>query len=160
MPLYQRKGYGQFLIDFSYLLSKKESKTGSPERPLSDLGLLSYRSYWKNVLFRELQHQDGSISIEELSNITSLTHDDIISTLQNQDMIQYDKLTKHYSIKLDIKTIKEHLKRVDEKNYSRIDPEKLTWTPFVLSRDRLAVLLGQTKITIKNTDESTDVEVI
>lgn len=159
MPIYQRKGYGQFLIDFSYLLSRKESKTGSPERPLSDLGLLSYRSYWKNVLFRELQNQDGSISIEELSNITSLTPDDIISTLQNANMIQYDKLTKNYSIVLDIKTINKHLQTLRDKNYARIDPEKLTWTPFVLSRDRLAVLLGQTKLTIKDTDESPDVEV-
>ncbi|KAI9257071.1 acyl-CoA N-acyltransferase [Helicostylum pulchrum] len=160
MPIYQRKGYGQFLIDFSYLLTKKESKTGSPERPLSDLGLLSYRSYWKNVLFRELENQDGSISIEELSNCTSLTPDDIISTLQNNNMIQYDKLTKHYSLLLDIPTIKAHLCNLDKKNYSRIDPDKLTWTPFVLSRDRLAVLLGQAKATIKNVDESSDVDII
>ena len=39
LPPYQRKGYGSFLIDFSYALSKKESNfMGTPERPLSDLG--------------------------------------------------------------------------------------------------------------------------
>ena len=41
-PPYQRKGYGKFLISFSYALSKKEGKVGSPEKPLSDLGKLRY----------------------------------------------------------------------------------------------------------------------
>ncbi|KAL0140297.1 acyl-CoA N-acyltransferase [Mucor lusitanicus] len=159
MPIFQRKGYGQFLIDFSYLLSKRESKTGSPERPLSDLGLLSYRSYWKNVLFRALEDKEGYISIDDLSSSTSLTPDDIVSTLQNNNMIRHDKVKGEYSIVVNPQAIKDHLANLRKKDYARVNPEKLTWTPFVLSKDRLAALLGQTKVTIKNVDESTDVDV-
>jgi GNAT superfamily N-acetyltransferase len=33
-PAHQRKGYGRFLIAFSYELTKKEEKVGSPEKPM------------------------------------------------------------------------------------------------------------------------------
>ena len=57
-----------------YLLSKEEEKVGSPERPLSDLGLLSYRSYWKDVLLGYLSSYKGrEISIKGIySNITKI----------------------------------------------------------------------------------------
>ena len=54
LPPYQRKGFGKLLIEFSYELSKFEGKTGSPEKPLSDLGLLSYRSYWTHAILSVL----------------------------------------------------------------------------------------------------------
>lgn len=59
----------RFLKNFlGYLLSKVEEKVGSPERPLSDLGLISYRSYWKEVLLRYLHNFQGKeISIKGVS---------------------------------------------------------------------------------------------
>lgn len=52
------------LLDLGYLLTKKEETTGSPEKPLSNLGLLSYRKYWKTTIFKELNRQDTPVSIE------------------------------------------------------------------------------------------------
>ena len=54
LPVYQRKGYGNFLIDFSYLLSKNEGVCGTPERPLSDLGLVAYKNYWRQTIIKAL----------------------------------------------------------------------------------------------------------
>jgi histone acetyltransferase SAS3 len=63
LPINQRKGYGNLLIDVSYALSRVEEKLGTPEKPLSDLGLLSYRNYWRNVVVEELWNQRNQPSI-------------------------------------------------------------------------------------------------
>ncbi|CAG8483328.1 8939_t:CDS:10 [Ambispora gerdemannii] len=134
LPIHQRKGYGNLLIDFSYLLTKKENKTGSPEKPLSDLGLLSYRNYWRNVIFEELRNVKNPISIEELSRRTSMTSDDVISTLQTNDMLVKDPETHSYKLVIDKQRIEAHFKKLDSKGYPKIKPENLKWTPFIVTR--------------------------
>ncbi|KAF3613269.1 putative transmembrane protein 50 -like protein [Capsicum annuum] len=91
LPPYQRKGYGKFLIAFPYELSKKEGKVGTPERPLSNLVMLSYRGYWTHVLLDILKKLKGNISIKELSDMIAIKAEDILSTLQGLELIQYRK---------------------------------------------------------------------
>ena len=59
-------GYGKFLIALSYELSKVEETVGSPEKPLSDLGKLSYRSYWTWILLDVLKNTSGTVTIKDL----------------------------------------------------------------------------------------------
>ncbi len=90
MPPFQRRGFGKFLIAFSYELSKLENRVGSPEKPLSDLGLLGYRSYWSQVLVELLRNERNSaLSICQISEMTMMKAEDIIGTLQALNLIQY-----------------------------------------------------------------------
>ncbi|KAI5751383.1 hypothetical protein M8J77_006975 [Diaphorina citri] len=99
LPPYQRQGYGRLLIDFSYLLTRTEGKIGSPEKPLSDLGLISYRSYWKDVLLEYLNNLGGKqISIKDMSQEMAINAYDIVSTLQALGMMKYWK-GKHIILK-------------------------------------------------------------
>ncbi|XP_041673102.1 histone acetyltransferase KAT7-like isoform X2 [Cheilinus undulatus] len=129
MPQYMRQGYGKMLIDFSYLLSKVEEKVGSPERPLSDLGLISYRSYWKEVLLRYLNNFQGKeISIKEISQETAVNPVDIVSTLQSLQMLKYWK-GKHLVLKRQDLIDEWKAKETKRGNGKTIDPTALKWTP-------------------------------
>lgn len=128
LPPHQRKGYGKFLISVSYELSKKENKVGTPEKPLSDLGLVSYRSYWSQVLLDILVKHKGNVSIKDLSQMTAIKPEDIISTMQYLNMIRYWK--GQHIISVTPKIIEEHNKLISRRG-PRCNPDYLHWTPQV-----------------------------
>ncbi|XP_035221173.1 histone acetyltransferase KAT8-like [Stegodyphus dumicola] len=128
LPPYQRKGYGKFLIAFSYELSKKEQLVGSPEKPLSDLGKLTYRSYWSWVILEILKNQRGALSVKELSKMTSITQCDIISTLQSLNMIKYWR--GRHVICVTAKMVEEMLQCFNcRRPKITVDVSLLKWTP-------------------------------
>lgn len=127
LPPYQRRGFGKLLISMSYELSKIENKVGSPEKPLSDLGLLSYRSFWTQELLEILRRHSGNISIKELSRLTSFKPEDILSTLQSLSMIRYWK--GQHIISVTPRLIEEHLRTMQRDASRRVDPALIRWTP-------------------------------
>jgi len=128
LPPFQRKGFGKFLIAFSYELSKREQKVGTPEKPLSDLGLLSFRSYWTEVLLGILHKHRGNLSIKDISAMTSIKTEDIISTLQSLGLIKYWK--GQHIISVTPKVVEEHVKNFGRQS-RQIDPRLLHWAPVV-----------------------------
>jgi histone acetyltransferase HTATIP len=138
LPQYQRKGYGALLIQFSYELSKIESKLGSPEKPLSDLGLLGYRAYWQEVVIELLLERENegmpSISVEDIGATLAMTTNDVLHTLQNLNMLRYTN--KNHVIVLTDSVLKAREARKEKDKVKQrhfIDPDRLVWKPPVFT---------------------------
>lgn len=137
LPIHQQKGYGHLLIDFSYLLTRVEKKTGSPEKPLSDMGLVSYRNYWRLVLCRYLKDfkpGDKIPSIREISDSMGLTPDDVISALDALGTLIRDPVTGTYAMKIMPDYYQEIFQRHESRKYVKLNPKALSWTPFLIGR--------------------------
>jgi histone acetyltransferase HTATIP len=117
-----------------------EGRTGSPEKPLSDLGLLSYRAYWTETIVGFLLSSTEEITIEEISHRTSITTLDILHTLQNIGALKYYR--GQHIICLGDKVV-EQWNRNDEKRRKRnrmIVSEKLDWKPIHFTPSQLRFL--------------------
>ncbi|KAF9928500.1 Histone acetyltransferase [Modicella reniformis] len=140
MPQYQRMGFGRLLIAFSYELSKVEKKLGSPEKPLSDLGLLSYRAFWAESIVGLLieQHKAGiELSIDDIANRTAFQPQDVLHTLQNLNALKY--YHGQYVIVLSDTVIK-NWERSSKKKKREVEPKALVWKPIHFTASQLRYL--------------------
>lgn len=151
LPVHMRRGFGKVLIEFSYLLTRVEGRTGSPEKPLSDMGLVSYRSYWRLVICKLLLRYKEIAStstvrppsVTSIAKETGMTPDDIISTLEALRFLVRDPVTKTYALRLDFEYMQEYVEKAEKKATITIDPDKLIWTPYVMGRPTSLFPLGE-----------------
>ncbi|XP_068111472.1 histone acetyltransferase KAT6B isoform X1 [Hyperolius riggenbachi] len=138
LPQYQRQGFGRFLIDFSYLLSRCEGQAGSPEKPLSDLGRLSYLAYWKSVVINYLSTtHEKQLSVKGLSRATGMCPHDIATTLQHLNMI--DKRGDRFVIIRREKFLASFMVKVKSRiHVNEVDPDCLRWSPVAASNTSLS----------------------
>jgi hypothetical protein len=144
LPCHQRKGYGSVLISLSYQLSLIEKKLGSPEKPISDLGRVSYLSYWSSTLTRILVDLpvDSQVSISELARQTSIEPDDIIDALKHIKVLVYYRdswvlsasrvrqfVDERRALK---KKLAEKRARDNQPFVAEVRPQLLRWTPYLL----------------------------
>ena len=140
-PSHQRKGYGRFLIAFSYELSKKEEKVGSPEKPMSDLGQQAYKPYWNSTIIDFLLYPSAditSMSIMDISKKTSIMAEDIVFTLNQLGLLKI--INGVYFIAAE-RTLLERLAIKHPVKEPKVDASKLHWTPFLtdVKRDKFSV---------------------
>lgn len=129
LPPYQRKGYGRFLLEFSYELSKKEKLPGTPEKPLSDLGLRTYRNFWASEILRLLKLNGPATTVSDLVEFTGFRQEDIISTLTALNLLHYWK--GDHLIQFTPKMLDDLIKVYPSKP-KMVDSNLLQWTPVKL----------------------------
>lgn len=203
LPVRQRRGWGNLLIDFSmslssswivihgltetftgYLLSKKEKRLGTPEKPLSDLGLVTYRTYWTLAIFRFLlsvpEKQQPILTLDDICTATSIVPDEVYYVLKTYNLIeaireaadpstpgslplpkpsnplwQGNQHTRRKQLEDAARAVTEaetsipgqyriafekaqvmhdYLDRYSKKGYLELKPDKLHWTPFLVTR--------------------------
>jgi len=127
-PFMQRKGFGKFLITFSYELSKVEQRIGTPERPLSDLGFASYFSWWAGEVIRVLEESQGQhVSINDICQKTYIMDSDVIEVLEKLNLLRYRQGNRV------LYANPEYLNEIKMVVVGRpgrpVHPNKLHWTP-------------------------------
>ena len=102
-PKYLRKGFGYFLIDFSYLISLTEGRIGAPEKPFSALGAITYMGYWRTKILEYLyksSETDSETSLKNISMATAIDQEDILHTLESLGIMNAEDGSENFTVNI------------------------------------------------------------
>ncbi|VDO76854.1 unnamed protein product [Schistosoma margrebowiei] len=134
-----------------YILSRLEQRIGTPERPLSDLGIIIYRRYWRFEILKYLSSLTAkSINIRTMSQELGIAVPDIVSTLLDMKMLVCYR-TQYYIInnKPDVDALLSTIKPPATDRC--IDSTCLYWTPNVSNVNQLSKSPSSSTLSISTT---------
>ncbi|GMS84205.1 hypothetical protein PENTCL1PPCAC_6380, partial [Pristionchus entomophagus] len=134
LPSAMRSGYGRLLIDLSYELSRMERRIGSPEHPLSDLGLIAYKGFWRSSILCYLRSLRGTqvASVKQMSLATRIAPHDVINQLMRDGLLFYKD--GMYFVNTEQRAYRMPLAMTRRKT---IDHSKLKWEPMDVTHKHL-----------------------
>ena len=92
------------------------------------LGKLSYRSYWAWQITSILREDRGdAVSIMDLTRLTSIKHEDVITTLQHLGVIRY--INGAHVIAAPYEVVEKEFLRLNAKPGPVVDPARILWAP-------------------------------
>uniref|UniRef100_A0AC34EZM3 Histone acetyltransferase n=1 Tax=Panagrolaimus sp. ES5 TaxID=591445 RepID=A0AC34EZM3_9BILA len=148
LPCYQGKGYGRYIVDFSFLLSRVEKIPGTPERPLSEAAdFLYYQYYYDSFLemvfsWWQCNERDGIDSEKQSFNLglieqwTGISKRDMLKVLHSEGIVDVVRFpedpTRQPKLKFNIdqQELIDHMeKQMAKKNRYWIKKAYLNWKP-------------------------------
>ncbi|VDO81377.1 unnamed protein product [Heligmosomoides polygyrus] len=142
-PCYQGLGYGTFIVDFSYLLSRLSRAPGGPERPFSTQGLLVYRKYWCDKLLhfiytkiKEFGWENLRLDIADLANGTGIQESEVLEALEGLCHCEWARSNRSLTVQIGEEALTEIGKYIEEKNQERLLAKLECLDPNVKRQDK------------------------
>jgi histone acetyltransferase MYST1 len=128
LPPFEGRGHGRFLVSLAYELAKRRNAIGGPERPLSALGELAFKSYWRDTVLELLRTQaDRPQTLEGIEATTGITQREVAMVLAELRLVV--PAESGYELRFDRKRLAEEIgKRDAGKPKTDVDPRLCIWT--------------------------------
>uniref|UniRef100_A0AC34Q695 Histone acetyltransferase n=1 Tax=Panagrolaimus sp. JU765 TaxID=591449 RepID=A0AC34Q695_9BILA len=136
LPCCQGKGYGRFLVDFSFLLSRKENYAGGPEFPLSTAANKLYTQYIYDAVCNSIYNyylklKDGKettkFNLESLEIETGIRDSLLMEVMVALNMMIVGNNGKNIEYKFDVIAVQDSVARTQYKLCAH--DELLKWKP-------------------------------
>ena len=88
-PPWQRKGLGKILMGVSYELSRRDSRIGGPEKPLSELGRKGYMQFWAARISKAILgiKAKSTLSVGEVAQACWMLPEDVVVVLKEMGVL-------------------------------------------------------------------------